>query len=150
MKDRIKDILFAAIVIGGVAFFAVTGRSAETERDYVHGAAPAVIAATFSSAWCASCKILEPKLADLAPVFADQPVQFIKLDFTFGQYNEQKARAAALNFEGVFNAYEGATGFTLLLDAETGVLIDTLTANHSKNAMEAAIAQALSIAQRNN
>lgn len=145
---RVKNFIFPAVLVLGLAVFALTGRNSATGADYALDREPEVIAATFASAWCASCKILQPRLAEVMPDFADQPVKFVELDFTFGQGGgvEEKARAEGL--ADIYPRFKGATGFTLLVDRDTGEIIDSLTVDYDKNAMRAAIAQALAIAAR--
>ena len=145
---RLKNLLFPAALIIGVAVFAFSGRTAETGAAYALERQPEVIAATFSSAWCSACKVLEPKLADIIPGFSTEPVRFVKLNFTFGQGAEQEKIAADLQFKDVYERFKGATGFTLLIDAESGDIIDMLTMDHSKKAMRAIIAQSIAVASR--
>ena len=147
MKNN-KNIAFFAILAVGVAIFASIGRTGATGAEYTYPGEPEIIAATFSSAWCSSCKILEPRLAKVAPQFSDSPVKFVKLDFTFGQRGEVAELAAAEGLGEIYPDYEGATGFTLLVDAQTGEIVDSLTINHSPAAMRAAIAQAIASASR--
>ncbi|MEM8770501.1 MAG: thioredoxin domain-containing protein [Pseudomonadota bacterium] len=142
-----KNIVFIAVAVIGVAIFASVGRTNATDTAYLYDGEPEIIAATFSSAWCSSCKILEPRLRDVAPEFADSPVKFVKLDFTFGQRGEIEDQARAEGLEDIYPQYKGATGFTLLVDADTGEIVDSLTINHSPKAMRAAIARALAAAQ---
>jgi hypothetical protein len=59
---------------------------------------------------------------------------------------EDQARAEGL--AEIYPRFKGATGFTLLVDHETGEIIDSLTINHTKAAMRAALAQALAIAEQ--
>lgn len=133
---------FAAVVaIGSRAL-----SNPSVEADYVADRPPELVAATFSSEWCASCKVIAPRLAAVAPDFAEKPVRFAELDFTFGRRGDLEQKAAALGLGELYPRFKGATGFTLLVDAETGEIIDTLTINHSEKAMRAAIAQALAIA----
>ena len=143
-----KNALFFVVLAFGVAAFAAYGRSGATNGEYVYPERPQLIAATFSSAWCTSCKILEPRLEDVAPDFADAPVKFVKLDFTFGQRGAIEEQAAAEGLSDIYPRFKGATGFTLLVDAETGEIVDSLTIKHSRDAMRAAIAQALAQASR--
>ena len=145
---RLKDLMFPAIVVAGIAIFALSGRNAAAGSDYQFAGEPEVVAATFSSAWCSSCKILKPRLADVIPDFAEQPVKFVEFDFTFGQREEIYEQAEAEGLGDLYPRYKGATGFTLLIDKETGEIIDMLTINHSKRAMRAAIAQAVALASR--
>lgn len=145
---RVKNFIFPAVLVLGLAVFALTGRNSATGADYTLDREPEVIAATFASAWCSSCKILQPRLAEVMPDFAGQPVKFVELDFTFGQSGglEEKARAEGL--AEIYPRFKGATGFTLLVDRDTGDIIDSLTIDYDKKAMRAAIAQALAIAAR--
>jgi thiol-disulfide isomerase/thioredoxin len=140
--------LFALLAVAAVASASLAGRGSLSNAARFDGE-PALIAATFSSAWCAACKILEPRLARVIPQFEGAAVKFVEYDFTFGE--EERNRAAALAdgvSPDVYDRFAGATGFTLLIDARSGDLIDMLTASHSPKAMRAAIAQALARAGR--
>lgn len=143
-----KNLLFVFVLAVGVALFAAFGRTSATDAEYSYVEAPEIIAATFSSAWCSSCKILEPRLEALVPEFTDQPVKFVKLDFTLGQRGAVAKKATREGLGDIYPQYKGATGFTLLVDAETGEIIDSLTIKHSEQAMRAAIAQAITIASK--
>lgn len=145
---KTKNVLFLGAFAAGIAVFAALGRTSATEAAYTFDGDPEIVAATFSSAWCSSCKILEPRLADVSPDFSEQPVKFVKLDFTFGERGEIAEQAAAEGLAHIYPQFKGATGFTLLVDADTGEIVDQLTINHSKDAMRAAIAQAVAIAAR--
>jgi thiol-disulfide isomerase/thioredoxin len=145
---QFKKFLFPAVVVIGVGAFAMTGRTAATDADYTLGRKPEVVAVTFASAWCTACKILQPRLAEVIPGFAGEPVKFVDLDFTFGQRGEVEDKAAAEGLAEIYPRFKGATGFTLLIDRDTGEIIDSLTIDHSKSAMRAAIAQALALAAR--
>ena len=148
MLKRLKTYLFPAIVILGIVAFSLTGRNEASGADYKLDREPEIIAATFESAWCSACKILKPRLADVMPDFADKPVKFVSLDFTFGQRGAIEDQARAEGLAEVYPRFKGATGFTLLVDKGTGEIIDSLTINHTKPAMRAAIAQALAVAAR--
>lgn len=145
---RLKDFLLPAILVIGVAAFAIAGRTSATDAEYTYEGEPEVVAATFSSAWCSACKVLEPRLAKVIPDFAGKPVKFVELDFTFGQRAEIKELAEREGLGDVYPRFEGATGFTLLVDAETGEIIDMLTVEHSKEAMRTVIAQTIALASR--
>ena len=146
---RVKDFVFPIVLVIGLAVFAAAGRAPATGVDYVLDEEPEIIAATFSSAWCSSCKVLEPKLAAVAPEFSDKPVKFVKLNFTLGKTDAVETLAAENNITDIYERFKDATGFTLLIDADTGEVIDMLTMNHSKPVMRAMIAQAIAAASRN-
>lgn len=142
-----KNAAFAIAFAAALAVALLTTRAPATEAHYAYDGPPEIVAATFSSAWCSACKVLEPRLAKVAPDFADRPVKFVNLDFTFGQKEDIAEKAASEGLGDIYPSYKGATGFTVLVDRETGDVIDTLTINHSADAMRAAIAQALARAQ---
>jgi len=145
-----KNILFiATLLLGGAAFFFYgRGTASSAYAESVYEGEPEIIAATFASAWCSACKILEPRLAKVIPGFSNKPVKFVELDFTFGKNDDHKALAEENNFSEVYERFKSGTGFTLLIDSETGKVVDTLTINHSKEAMRAAIAQAVAFASQ--
>lgn len=145
---KLKTFVFPAVLAMGVTVFTLTGRTGATGADYALDREPEVVAVTFASAWCSSCKILEPRLAAVISDFANEPVKFVELDFTFGQRAEIEELARAEGLADIYPRFKGATGFTLLVDKDTGEIIDTLTIDHSKAAMRAALAQALAIAER--
>ena len=148
MAKRLKNYIFPIVLVAGVAIFAFSGRNAATGAEYTYEGKPEVVAATFSSAWCSSCKILEPRLADVIPGFKNKPVKFVKLDFTLGQRDEIEDQARAEGLDDIYPRFKGATGFTLLVDNDTGEIIDMLTIGHSKAAMRAAIAQSIALASQ--
>lgn len=145
---KLKNSLFTAIVLVGVVVFFLTGRAPASNANAVFDGEPEVIAATFASAWCSSCKILKPRLTQVIPDFSSTPVSFVEFDFTFGQRAEIADLAAKNGVTELYEEYKGRTGFTLLIDSDTGAVIDMLTMNHSEKAMRAAIAQAVAIASR--
>ena len=139
-------LLFA--IFAGIAYGAISRGTAAVSVEYKGANPPEIIAATFTSEWCAACKVLEPKLANVIPEFSEAPVQFVELSFTFGETQELAKRARDLNFLEAYEQVNGATGFTLIIDAETGEVIDAITMSHSKKAMRAIIAHAIAIAER--
>ena len=140
--------MFPAVVILCVATVALSGRTHDVAPEYLRAEEPEIVAATFSAAWCAPCRILEPRLAGVIPRFADDPVKFVKLDFTRGPHEEVEALARREGLSDVYRRFGGASGFTLLVDRETGEVIDMLTIDHSDRAMRAAIAQAIAAAKQ--
>lgn len=136
---------FALIAAFAAALFMIS-RTPATSADAPSAGKPEIIAATFASAWCSSCKILKPKLAKVIPDFANEPVSFVELDFTFGPRDEVKDEADKYGIGDLYERNKGATGFTVLVDYDTGEIIDTLTMNFSQQAMKAAIARAIAIA----
>ncbi|HXI86023.1 MAG TPA: thioredoxin domain-containing protein [Parvularculaceae bacterium] len=135
-----------AIIMAAYAVALVAAARPAPKASAPFAGEPAVIAATFSSAWCAPCRILKPRLARVIPEFKDEPVKFVDYDFTFGRNEALDEKAAADGLRPLFQAYSKATGFTLLVDADTGALIGMLTADDSKRQMREAIDDALAVA----
>lgn len=143
-----KTALVAAAVLL-VPAAAVVGVKMRTPNvDAVFDGTPEIIAASFVSAWCASCKILEPRLAKVMPAFSKAPVKFEALDFTFGATPELAERAAEDGYATVYARYAGATGFTLLIDRESGEVLDKLTMNDTEQSIRTRIDAALRKAER--
>ncbi|MDZ7629285.1 MAG: hypothetical protein U5J99_12875 [Parvularculaceae bacterium] len=140
-----SGLIVAAVVAIAVAV-AVAARGPAPAAMQGSAGAPQLIAATFRSAWCSSCKILEPNLAKAMPAFAGEPVEFVEFDFTFGENDKLAALAAAHDLTRLYQANKGATGFTVLVDADTGAIVDTLTMNFTAADMKRAIERALAIA----
>lgn len=140
---KMKNLIFAAIIALGIGSFVLNGRGAASHAEYTLERTPEVIAVTFTSAWCSACKIIEPRLAKVIPQFSQQPVKFVEIDLTFGQRDEINEQARRDGVLDIYRQYKGATGFTLLVDATTGDVIDSLTINHSRAAMRAAISQSI-------
>lgn len=142
-----NDLVFtAALAIGAVAFF-LAGRAPVASAATAYEGEPEIVAATFASGWCSSCKILKPRLAKIIPAFNGEPVKFVEYDFTCGQRPDIRAQAVEDGLEEVFDRFAGGTGFTLLYDPETREIVDILTINYSAKAMRAAVGQALAAAR---
>ena len=140
---RLMSIALAAAFAG--AFFMVA-RAPASNAEAAYDGEPEVIAATFASAWCSACKVLKPKLAKVIPAFQEDPVAFVEFDFTFGPRDEIRAEAEKFDLGDLYERNKGATGFTVLVDADTGEILDTLTMNFSEDAMRSAIARAIAVA----
>lgn len=144
VKSRLFVAIFAAAAL--VAGLAFVNRSKAGSVEAAYAGKPEIIAATFASAWCPACKVLEPKLARVVPGFAGEPVAFVRFDFTFGPRDELKAEAGRYGLGDLYERNKGATGFTVLVDSDTGEIVDTLTMNFSEGAMRSAIARAIAVA----
>ncbi len=146
MKTRTALVAAAALLVPAAAIVGVKMRSPDVSA--VYEGTPEIIAASFVSAWCASCKILEPRLAKVMPAFAEAPVKFEAFDFTFGATPELAERAAQDGYATVYARYAGATGFTLLIDRESGEILDRLTMSDTEQSIQSRIEAALREAER--
>jgi hypothetical protein len=146
MKQRAPVLFLALIVIAAMVAARPFAQTAASDVVQPSRGAPEVIAATFSSAFCPACAVLKPKLARVLPRFADKPIAFVEFDYTIADRKALRAKAEALGIAPIYEAAAGATGYTVLIDAQSGLVLDTLTQNFSEKALEAALARALDIA----
>lgn len=140
-----NDAIFLAALLALAAAFALYARRPAASAEAAFSGDPELIAATFNSQWCSSCKILKPRLLKIMPEFAGEPVKFVEYDLTFGP-DGARAAAAADGLSSVYDRFSGATGYTLLIDADTGEIVDMLTVNHSAAAMRETIGRRLDAA----
>jgi thiol-disulfide isomerase/thioredoxin len=136
------DAVFLLALLVAAAAFALYARRPAENAEAAFSGAPELIAATFNAQWCSSCKILKPRLLKIIPEFRSAPVKFVEYDLTFGP-EKGRAEAAADGISSVYDRFSTATGYTLLIDAETGEILDMLTVNHERAAMREAIRGAL-------
>ncbi|MEO0398362.1 MAG: thioredoxin domain-containing protein [Pseudomonadota bacterium] len=142
-----RNIFQLTVLFLAVAAFVSYARTPAVSATHNDAEKPELIVATFSSAWCTACKILKPRIAKVMPDFDGAPVQFVELNFTFGERDAVRSIADEHGFTDAFDRYAGATGFALLIDHDTGVIIDTLTTAYSADAMRHAVAAATAIAK---
>jgi len=79
----------------------------------------------------------------LAEKLKDQPVEFIKFDFTSDETKSENAKTAKeLGLEEILAKNKG-TGFVVLVDANTKKSVGTLTTKHSVSDMLAMVEEEL-------
>jgi len=83
--------------------------------------------------------------ASPSPLAQRSPAALVATAFTFGP-REATAAAARFGLGALYERNKGATGITLLVDADTAEIICTLTMNFSEGAIRSAIARAIAIA----
>ena len=91
---------------------------------------PEVYGVLFYADWCGSCKILDPAIqkARGQSDLDNDPVLFVRLDLTDATRRYQAGlMASALGLGEFYDRNAGATGFLLLVDAETKEVIKRLT-----------------------
>ncbi len=78
---------------------------------------PKLLAVMFHADWCATCKVLEPKLNQVKRDFQGQSVLFTQFDLTDEFTKDQSARyAALLGLENIYRENANKTGFMLLIN----------------------------------
>ena len=90
-----------------------------------------IYAFTFHSDYCGACKALKTNVMELQTKLEDEPVEWVKFDFTS---QDTKAKSEALAKElGVADLYKEnqSTGYVLLVDADTKEQVGKLTSRQS-------------------
>lgn len=137
-----NDAIFLLVLLAGAAGFALYAKKPAASAENAFSGEAELIAATFNSQWCSSCKIVKPRLLKVMPDFAAKPVKFVEYDLSFGPDGARDA-AAADGLSSVYERFSDATGYTLLVDADNGEIVDMLTVNHSAAAMRETILRRL-------
>lgn len=108
---------------------------------------PQVIGLLFYADWCASCKVLEPKLDAVKKGFTDKPVLFTRVDMTDDYTKSQsKLLAGALGLGSLYAENAPKTGYMILINASNKKVLGKLDKAQSEEQIKANIAAALSSA----
>ncbi len=129
--------LFATLAL--VLTFVPTLASAEKEQ-------PEVLGVLFYADWCGSCKVLDPEIqkARGKSDLDNEPVLFVRLDLTDATRRYQSSlMATSLGLGDFYKENAGATGFMLLVDAETKEVISMLTKKMDAAAITSAVKAAI-------
>ncbi|MGD2131201.1 MAG: hypothetical protein PVI23_00300 [Maricaulaceae bacterium] len=131
---------FLALAVAAVAFWPGPSQGqTEPSEDRT------VVAAFFSSNFCAACRILEPRLADVLPDYEDRPIDYVKLNQTFSVVTGGRIRDLAER-HGVGELYDdlkGATGLVALVDPRDGQVIEIITVDYGRENIRDAFDRAL-------
>lgn len=107
-----------------------------------------LVGATFYSAWCSSCAVLDPKLRAVVPEFDGRAVEFTKFDFSIGQPEHLTEKAADLGIEAVYLDNKGATGFMALIDRRDQRVVTIVSMRDSKDDIRNKIEAAMETASK--
>jgi len=113
-----------------------------TESPEVAG--PKVIAVKFHADWCGYCKAMGDVYEEMQAKFDRQPVLWITLDQTREHDRKQSEYLAhAMGMKDIWAEHGGKTGFILLVNAETGQVVEKLTHEQTLKQMGAKLAAAV-------
>jgi thiol-disulfide isomerase/thioredoxin len=87
-----------------------------------------IISVRMYADWCGNCKVLDEKVDKLKTSFDGEPVLFLQLDQTDDFRTKQASMLASkLSLDRVWNTYKGRTGMMLLVNADTGELLEEIS-----------------------
>jgi len=124
---------------------ATKGSAAKAETtDSPEIAGPKLIAVKFHADWCGYCKAMGDVYEEMQAKFDRQPVLWITLDQTREHGRTQAEYLAyALNMKDIWSEHGGKTGFILLVNAETGQVMEKLTHEQTLKQMGAKLVAAV-------
>ena len=122
--------LFAAIAIFGLAPNNVNAQCGDSEKSETR-----LQAFVFTSDYCGACKKLKPELMALQPKLEGKNVEWVMFDFTSdATKTASMAKAKELGVADLYNKNQ-ATGFVLLVDAESKETLARLTSSQTSDEM---------------
>ena len=122
-------------LLAAVAVFAITPQtsSAQSCGDDKHETK--LYALTFHSDYCGGCKALKPEVVALKPKLEGESIEWVEFDFTSKETKaESKKKAAELGVEDIYTKNQ-ATGFVLLVNAESKETVARLTSRQNSDEM---------------
>ena len=108
---------------------------------------PEIYSILFYADWCGSCKVLDPAIVKARGKsdLDNESVLFVRLDLSDATKRHQSSLIAhALGLGKFYKDNGGATGFMLLVDAETKEVISTVTKKSDAKAITSQIKSAIS------
>ncbi|MEN0020318.1 MAG: thioredoxin family protein [Planctomycetota bacterium] len=129
----------------GSSAAAASGAAEMSTLQSAAGDAEVVVVAMHAD-WCGACQRLGPKIEQAAAGLSGQPVQFVKADLT---NRDDPAAEATLSEWGLGRLYDdnrGRTGLAYVVDADTGEVLDTITAGQTPEQISADVTRAIASA----
>lgn len=144
---RVRGLTIAAmatLLTAGMLPMGVWAQDAEqptTEK-------PQVVGLLFYADWCASCKVLDPKLDEVKKQLMDEPIYFTRMDMTDDRTKKQSEMLAEwVGLGEIYREHAPKTGFMLLIDPQTKKVLSKLTKTQSEAELKAAMEEALAKAK---
>jgi len=119
---RKLSVLFVSLILLSVPFV--------SQSEEMTSKKPVVYAVMMHADWCGACKAMGPKITQARGEgeLDSKDVLFVKLDLTDEKTKHQAAMMAEiLGFSELYKSNAGKTGYMLLIDAETGEKITSVT-----------------------
>ncbi len=131
----------AALGVGVLSGPAVHADAAVVEAAEV--ASPKLVVVKFHADWCGKCRAMEGPMTKARLALTEEPVLFVRFDFTDESTARQSEYLASLTgYDSVWETHMRKTGFSILVDADTGNMVAELR-TPDEAAIESAIREHL-------
>ncbi len=138
MNRKLKSLFTLAALV----FITTVADSASKKK--LEFSEPEVVGVLFYADWCGKCKVLDPQLKKATGSFINQPILLTTFDMTNLSSQFQSGQLAkALNLSDLYQKIGVKTGFMVLVDAESGELIDRVNSADSPEIIASKIKAAL-------
>lgn len=135
MFSKIKVLMFVALISFPLWAEAQMNQS-NTQVE--------LVAVRMYADWCGNCKMLDAKVDNIKKEFQDSNVLFLYFDQTDDYATSQaEKKAYLLGLDEVFAKYKGKTGMMILVDAQTGELIEEISHTVPENELKNKLTQNL-------
>lgn len=109
---------------------------------------PRLVAALFRSGWCGACRVLEPRVEDVRREYDSADIDWVRLDFTWGERGGVRDIAVAEGIAPLYDRLAGRTGFLVLMDRETGQVFEIVTMDYGRDRIREALERWLVVMER--
>ncbi|MCK4747833.1 MAG: hypothetical protein KAT15_12375 [Bacteroidales bacterium] len=122
-------------LLSAIAIFSVSPRMVSAQGCGDKGKEAKLYALTFHADYCGACKNLKPNVMVLQPKLEGKAVEWVKFDFTTAETKEKsKELASELGVSDIYEQNQ-ATGFVILVDADSKKTVGKLTSRQSSDDM---------------
>ena len=122
-------------LIAAVTIFAITPQTASAQCGDNEKSETKLVAAIFHADYCSACKKLKPEVMALQPKLEGKNIEWVRFDFTSNETKDaSKKKAQELGLAKLY-ADNQATGFVLVVDADSKETIAKLTSRQTTDEM---------------
>lgn len=144
LTNATKALLFTlSLVMLSGSFSATVAENGNSENEITSTAENEeikLIAVRMYADWCGYCKTLDAKLEDIKPEFEGSGTLFTYFDLTDEyQHSQTRLMAERMNLSHIYETYGERTGFMVLVNPETGEVLQEISSEPEPDAIRAAI-----------
>lgn len=139
--------VFASVLVASWMVMAMAVTTAAAQEPSAASSGPKIVGVLFYADWCASCKVLEPKLDEVKKQLMDQPIYFTRVDMTDDCTKKQSGMFAEwVGIGEIYREHAPKTGFMLLIEPQSKKVMGKLTKDQSPDELKTQIERALACA----